>query len=256
MNKSIGVVILLSLCVLAGAAAGNGASSSAVAATLSISKTASPKPVSDGAMLTYTITVTNNGPDNASDVSLTDVVPTSTTFQSFTTLSGGWTISTPTVGQTGTVTATRNVFNKFATATFTLVVKVVAGTPDQTVIQNTATVTSTSDPDPHSATDNTTVVNQLAVDVYGLAAKRAKSGVRIRWRVSAVSDVLGFNVLRKQGGGARKRVNRQVIPALSSLGRYSFLDRRAPKRAVYWVVAIEHNGSRTRFGPVRPKAAS
>ena len=220
MSKSIGVVILLSLCVLAGAAAGNGSPSSVVAATLSVSKTDSPDPVAAGATLTYTITVTNDGPDNANDVSLTDVVPTFTTFQSFTALGGGWTISTPAVGQTGTVTATRNVLNKFATATFTFVVTVGAATPDQTVIQNTATVTSTSDSSPRSATANTTVVDHLAVDVYGLAAKRAKNGVRIRWRVSAVSDVLGFNVLRQQRGNARKRLTRHLIPALSSRSRY------------------------------------
>ena len=48
-------------------------------ADLSVTKTASPEPVLAGANLTYTITVTNNGPSAAQGVSLADVLPVSLT---------------------------------------------------------------------------------------------------------------------------------------------------------------------------------
>ena len=44
----------------------------APAADLSVTKTDSPDPVRSGGNLTYTITVTNNGPDAATGVTMTD----------------------------------------------------------------------------------------------------------------------------------------------------------------------------------------
>src|SRR5215218_2953416 len=73
-------------------------------ADLAVTKTDILDPVVAGANLTYTITVTNAGPNNAQSVQLTDPVPASTTFVSFT-APPGWTITTPFVGGTGTVTA-------------------------------------------------------------------------------------------------------------------------------------------------------
>ena len=51
-------------------------------ADLSITKTASPDPVTTGDDLTYTVTVTNNGPDPATSVTVTDNLPAETTFVS------------------------------------------------------------------------------------------------------------------------------------------------------------------------------
>src|SRR5581483_3972249 len=47
---------------------------------LSVTKTDSPDPVAAGANLTYTITLTNGGGDDAFFVNLTDTIPTNTTF--------------------------------------------------------------------------------------------------------------------------------------------------------------------------------
>src|SRR5437763_6489608 len=44
-------------------------------ADLSVTKVDSPDPVNTGSTLTYTITVTNNGPDPASSASLSDTLP-------------------------------------------------------------------------------------------------------------------------------------------------------------------------------------
>ncbi len=49
---------------------------------LSITKTDSPDPVNAGETLTYTITVTNNGPNNADNVTVTDNLPSDVSYQS------------------------------------------------------------------------------------------------------------------------------------------------------------------------------
>jgi uncharacterized repeat protein (TIGR01451 family) len=49
-------------------------------ADLSLTKTASPDPVKVGEDLTYTLTATNNGPDKATKVTVTDTLPEGATF--------------------------------------------------------------------------------------------------------------------------------------------------------------------------------
>ncbi|HYC94018.1 MAG TPA: DUF11 domain-containing protein [Thermoanaerobaculia bacterium] len=95
-----------------------------------------------GGELTYTITLRNAGPSDAQSVTLTDVIPASTTFVSFT-AAPGYTCVTG-----STVTCTRAVLPPSPTAdTFTLVVRVNRPTAPGTAIANTATATTTT-PDP------------------------------------------------------------------------------------------------------------
>jgi hypothetical protein len=101
----------------------------------------------------------------------------------------------------------------------------------------------------------------LAVTVSSLRARRSRGGVLVRWRTSSEVDTLGFNVYR-QRGDRRIRLNRRVIPALTATrggvrgGAYSFVDRRAPQRAVrYWLQEVDSRGHRTWHGPVRVRAA-
>src|SRR5207237_6314716 len=94
-----------------------------------------------GSNITYTVMLTNNGPSDAQTVSWSDVIPANTTFVSLT-VPAGWTPSTPAVGATGTVTASRPLLISGSSATFTLVVKVDSGTAVGTVITNTATATA------------------------------------------------------------------------------------------------------------------
>jgi uncharacterized repeat protein (TIGR01451 family) len=117
----------------------------AVAATadLSVLKVDSPDPVVAGSNITYTISVTNAGPDAASNVSLSDTTPAGTTFVSVTP-GAGWTCPPLPVGGTGTQTCT-DPSVPVGTSTITLVLKVAAATPNGTVITNTASVTSPDD---------------------------------------------------------------------------------------------------------------
>ncbi len=126
----------------------------AQSANLSITKTDSPDPVLMGQNLTYTITVTNNGPANATGVTVTDTLPAGVSYVS---ASGtGWTCSQA----SGVVTCTRSSLANGASATITIVVTAnTAGT-----ITNTASVTANqSDPNTSNNTSSaSTLVTQLA----------------------------------------------------------------------------------------------
>src|SRR5262249_60546478 len=122
----------------------------APSADVSVTNFASPDPVPSLANLTYSITITNNGPDSATAVTLSDTIPSGTTFQSFVPNAG---CVLPAVDGTGTVSCAIGTLANGATAVFTLVVKVTAAAG---VVPNTATVTA--DPaDPTSANDPATV---------------------------------------------------------------------------------------------------
>ena len=105
-------------------------------ADVSITKTGPASTLRDQDV-TYTITVTNNGPSTASNVVVTDVLPAGTTFVS----------ATPTQGScsgTTTVTCTLGAIANGGTATITLVVS----PPQSGTFTNTATVANTPEFDP------------------------------------------------------------------------------------------------------------
>lgn len=117
---------------------------------------AAPKTVASGDTLTYTVASADLGPDAASAVVITDVLPAGTTFQSVSLNTGTCTV--PGSGNPGTVTCTLGSQPKGARITGSIVVNVTASSG--TVITNTVGV-SAATPDPNSknnsATVNTTV---------------------------------------------------------------------------------------------------
>ena len=125
-----------------------GAQSGAYCATadLAVTNSGAPSPVVPGNNITYTQTVMNNGPVDGIDATMTEVVPTNTTFQSIA-ISGsgaaGWSCSTPAVNGTGVITCTDADIPAGASgaATFTVVVKVNAGTATGTQIADTISAT-------------------------------------------------------------------------------------------------------------------
>lgn len=125
-----------------------------------------PDPVTAGNNLTYTITVTNNGPDAASSVSWSDTLPAGTTFVSLPTVAG-WSCTAPSVGAGGTVSCTQASF-AVGSSVFTLTVNVGAAVANGTVLSNAATVTSStgdSNVANNSATATTTVAASADLSV-------------------------------------------------------------------------------------------
>jgi uncharacterized repeat protein (TIGR01451 family) len=92
-----------------------------------------------GGSLSYTISVTNAGPDPAASVVMTDVLPSSLIFQSIN-APAGWTCN-----GTTTITCSTPTLASGATATFTLNV---------TVAQNATGTISNSASATHSGTDS------------------------------------------------------------------------------------------------------
>ncbi|MBI2212750.1 MAG: DUF11 domain-containing protein [Acidobacteria bacterium] len=135
-------------------------------AGLSITKVENADPVTAGASLTWTITVTNAGPDAADAVSWNDTLPTGTTFVSLAS-PGGWSCTTPAVGAGGTISCSIATLAVTSSA-FTLVANVDPALAAGTIVSNTAAVTSTtadlSSAD-NSATETTTVSTSADLSV-------------------------------------------------------------------------------------------
>lgn len=113
----------------------------AFGADLSVSATATPNPVDTNAVLTYSITISNLGPQTATAASLSLALPASVNFQSATTSQG--TCQTPAQGSTGAITCSLGDIANGGSAQIS-----VTGTP-QTSGSATATLSvSSSTPDP------------------------------------------------------------------------------------------------------------
>src|SRR5262249_41382227 len=125
----------------------------APASDLSITKTDAPDPVTAGQTLTYTIAVTNNGPSDATGVTVTDTLPPNVTFRS----------ASPGRGHSSrTVTCAVGALSNGAMATITITVTVTPTTTGS--ITNSATVTG-SPTDPVS--DNNTATASTMVTAAG-----------------------------------------------------------------------------------------
>ncbi|MGA8223949.1 MAG: hypothetical protein WB780_20030, partial [Candidatus Acidiferrales bacterium] len=147
---SLGFTSALAITGIGGIAV-SGEPEAGTGADLGVSMTAAPNPVNTGSNLTFSITVTNNGPDSAQSATVTEALPAGATFVSSSTTVG-------TCSGTTTVTCTLGTFANGATADITIVVApTTAGTLSNTVNVNS----STPDPNPanNSATTSTTVMS-------------------------------------------------------------------------------------------------
>ncbi|MBV9469993.1 MAG: DUF11 domain-containing protein, partial [Abitibacteriaceae bacterium] len=110
-------------------------------ADLSIANTDNPDPVDAGGTLTYTLTVTNNGPDAANNVTVVDTLPTGVSFGSAT--GTGWTVDFN--DTTNQVTLARASLAKGTAPAITITV---TAPSEGGSLTNTATVSSSpGDPD-------------------------------------------------------------------------------------------------------------
>ncbi len=127
-------------------------------ADLTVSKGDSPDPVAAGATLTYTVTVTNNGPNNATNVVVTDTLPAGTTFVS----------AAPALACThsqGTVTC--NIGDLANGATVPITITVTAPTEGGSITNSASASSDVADPNPdnNSASEETTVNAQADLEV-------------------------------------------------------------------------------------------
>jgi uncharacterized repeat protein (TIGR01451 family) len=122
-----------------------------------------PNPVAPGGQITYTVFVTNHGPDSAANVVTMVQVPAHTSFVSFSAPAGVM-VNAPAAGTAGpaTITATVPAVPAGRAEGITLVVQVDASAANGTVITNTASVSSaTSDP----VATNNSLTRQVTVMV-------------------------------------------------------------------------------------------
>ena len=236
-------------------------------ADMAITKTGTPNPVTEGTPLTYTLVVTNNGPASATNVTVTDALPSVLTYLSST-------VTPSTQGSCseagGTVTCLLGTMANAATATISILS--IPGQPG--VVGNTATVTA-DQTDPNQAnnsstwTETITAPTKIALQSFSAHTGVDKNGARrvmVMWKTGGEAHNLGFNVYREQEGN-RVRMNSSVIAGSALLmsgalpkhaGRsYAWIDPSAGGlSASYWLEDIDVNGTRTMNGPVSVQAGA
>jgi len=152
-------------------------------ADVSISKTAPLTAVAGGPTFNYGITVTNNGPDVATELSFNDVLPAGVTFVSLTQNTG----PTAVCNEGGTVTCSFSPLNPSNSAQFTITVQPNANVANGTVLSNTATVTASSadtNTNNNSSTAMTTVSAQADVSIVKTAPATAFAGNNITYGIT------------------------------------------------------------------------
>src|SRR5436190_20744551 len=131
-------------------------------AYLSITKTG-PSSGNVNSTISYTITISNSGPDAAANASWTDTRPSSLLFLSMS--QDTWpsmSCTMPEAGSNGPITCSIASLATATSAQFTLNVLIASGTPAGSTISNTATATSTtsdSNGGNNSSTANTTALS-------------------------------------------------------------------------------------------------
>jgi uncharacterized repeat protein (TIGR01451 family) len=227
-------------------------------ADMAIVKTGTPNPVTEGTPLTYTLSVTNNGPASATNVTVTDTLPSVVTYLSSTTTQG----SCSEAG--GTVTCLLGTMANAATATVTILT--LPNAPG--IVSNTATVSADqTDPDltNNTSTQSETITAPTMITLQSFSAhtgtdKNGASRVVLTWKTGGEAHNLGFNVYRDLNG-SRVRMNPSMIAGSALLmsgalpkhaGRsYAWIDPSAgAPGASYWLEDIDVNGTRTLHGPI------
>jgi uncharacterized repeat protein (TIGR01451 family) len=157
---------------------------------IAITKSAPPTAIAGGATFDYVITLTNNGPDTATDVSFLDNLPAGIDFVSLVQNTGpAATCNTP-ANTNGSVACTIPLLGNGQSAQFTVTVQAEATVADGTVTSNTATASSSSfDPNGNnnSSTAMTTISAQADVSIGKSGPATANAGTNITYGISVLN---------------------------------------------------------------------
>jgi CSLREA domain-containing protein/uncharacterized repeat protein (TIGR01451 family) len=130
-------------------------------ADLTITKTASPNPVTVGSNITFTLTAINNGPDAVTSAVVTDNLPASVAFVSCNATNSGLC-----GGSGNNRLITFPTLAAGATATITIVAKVDCALAHNSTISNTATISSAvTDPVANNSATSVTTVSHPAPQI-------------------------------------------------------------------------------------------
>ena len=153
-----------------------------------------PATITAGTDATYTITLTNNGPSDAQNVSLTDAVPAGTTFVSANPVAAsnpdGFSYSE--VGGTITGTPTGGVVAASNQDVFTVVVHALSSDPNNSTVTNTANVaTTTTDNGPvgnFTSTVNSTVAAVADVHITKTGPATVTAGTSATYTITTTNN--------------------------------------------------------------------
>lgn len=177
-----------------------------------------------GGQITYTIAAYNAGPDTATNVVLTDVIPAYTTYVSATVTAGSGSASFDGT----TLTVTFDSIPQFESGVAMLVVMVNDNAPRGTVITNTVTATaSSSDPQSFNNTASTTTVvtgpfaGDLLISEFRLRGPAGATDEYIEvfnntggpHSVQTTDDSTGYTVVASDGIVRCTIPNGTIIPA-------------------------------------------
>jgi uncharacterized repeat protein (TIGR01451 family) len=182
-----------------------------------------PSSVTAGTSATYTITITNNGPNPATGVVLTDTLPAGSTFVSQTQASGSDAFTLSQSGGTATETASAAIASG-GTDTFTIVVSAPSGLAPGANFSDSASVSSTTT-DPNGANNSATVAGTVVgpsadLSVANSGPATANEGDQFTYTVTVTNKDAanpGTGVVLTDTLGA----NLSYVSATSSQGTFS-----------------------------------
>src|SRR5581483_3324717 len=157
-------------------------------ADVGVTKTAPATAVAGGPTFNYVITLTNSGPDAATNASFNDALPAGINFVSLVQNSGpSANCTTPAANTNGTVGCSIGIFSNGNSAQFTITVQAAATLANGTVVSNTATArTDSADTNPNNdtASASTTINAQADVAINKTAPASVTAGTNLTYTIT------------------------------------------------------------------------